>query len=115
MYLIDSTGIVHTDEYPVDERVVESLRKSNPQPTLVCLPEYEILYRFDVDGDLTVYYIGGRPFVKVNIDLYGLHTYQDKRSYISEEFRIVPFADKEARVYVGDVSFSMPEELLMRW
>lgn len=115
MYLIDTEGKVYCDESSVDERLVSSLKRSNPSPTLVPVPEYNILYRFEENGDLTMFYVGEEKFKKLTVGLFGQHTFQDTNEYISEDARIVPFGSGEAQVYLGDTIFIMPAELLMRW
>ncbi len=113
MYLLDTCGNVHTDDSPVNDDTVVALRRT--RPTLVLIPEYSLLYRYEENGDLTVVYIGGEKFQKVCVSLFGMHVYQDTREYIDESVRIVPFGDKQAQVYTGPVVFVIPEELLTLW
>ena len=116
MYLVDDNGKVWCDEEQVDERLVASMQSPKyTYATLAKHPTSDVLYRFDKDGNLSVYLVGDKPFLKFTVPLIGQKTYQEQREYISEEVRIIRIEEDKAQVYINGQARVMPEELLLRW
>ena len=116
MYLIDQAGKVFTDEENPSERIMVGLASpANDYCRMVLLEQYQLLYRYTDRGDLDMYFVAECPFVKVNLSLVELHTYQDCGEFFRDDVRIAKRGDTEAVLYIGDKQYVIPQELLMRW
>lgn len=116
MYLVDTNGTVYTDEAEVSENIMRPLASpANDYSRLVLDERYSLLYRYDVRGDLDLFFVGEKPFQKLHITLYELHVFQDHGELIKDECRIQPRGDKEVTVYAGGKLYVMPLELMTKW
>lgn len=115
MYLIDTNAGIHCDEVGMSERIVTSLQHSPVDCRVIFDESHGLCYRFMPDGDLWMYFVGTRPFLKVHLSLWDLHSYQDHGEIVTADFRILHHHEGTAACYMGDNMFYIPEELLFTW
>ena len=116
MFLVDTEGRVHHDEENVSEHMLKCLTSpANDYSRLVLLEEYGILYRYDPKGDLDMFFIGNKPFRKLHLTLFQMHTYQDAGELFTEDCRVSKLGDKEVSIMIGREIFTAPESLLTLW
>lgn len=116
MILIDTEGRVHHDEESVSENITRSLTlPENESARLIFLADYNLLYRYNPDGDIDIYFVGKKPFHKLHMSLFDMHAYQDHEEFFSETCRICRRGDTEVSVYIGHEEFIAPESLLTLW
>ena len=116
MYLVDQAGKVFTDEENPSQKITTLLASpANDYCRMTLIEEYAVLYRYSENGDLDMYFVGEKPFVKLRLSLVELHTYQDCDEFFRDDVRIARRGDTEAVLYIGDKQYVIPQELLTRW
>lgn len=110
MILADRDGTIWYDAEPPSKQSEPAIREN---ATLYKYPEWPILFRFEENGTLTMFFVKDKPFRKLTLTKYHMELLQERHEVYTDIAHIYELCAGICQILGDGYTLSAPTELLL--